>query len=152
MTTTMPQSAGPAAVAPSNDSLPLHADDVIQFPAGIPGFELCQRFVLLAMDGLMPLRCLQSVEGPPASFLVVDPGLLAPGYSVPLSSADRARLGAAPEDPILWLVIVTIDAEERAFANLRAPLVINPAAMRGCQIVSAEARYPLRSPLVTAGD
>ena len=49
------------------------ADEIITFPAGLPGFEECRRFVVLSSRDLDPFKCLQSVEGPSASFLAVDP-------------------------------------------------------------------------------
>ena len=45
------------------------ADQIVTFPAGLPGFEECRRFVVLSSRELEPFKCLQSVEGPSASFL-----------------------------------------------------------------------------------
>jgi flagellar assembly factor FliW len=114
---------------------------VIEFPAGIPGFETCRRFVLLAPADLAPLSCLRALDPPAASFLVVDPKLLDPKYDLTLREFERTRLGANNE-PLLWLAIVTVDTDG-ASANLRAPVVINPRRMIGCQFIRDDHDYPV---------
>ncbi len=118
---------------------------VVEFPAGIPGFETCHRFVLLTSPELAPLACLQAVDPPAASFLVVDPCVIVPDYDLTLREFERARLGAG-EETLLWLSIVTI-LDGEASANLRAPIVINPRRMTGCQFIRDEVEYPVDFPL-----
>jgi len=45
----------------------------IRFPRGIPGFEGCRSFVLMATEDEGPLRYLTAIDGPKAAFLVIDP-------------------------------------------------------------------------------
>jgi flagellar assembly factor FliW len=47
----------------------------------------------------------------------------------------------------LWLALVTINDRGAAFANLRAPIVINPADMTGYQVVPQDSLYPMRHPV-----
>jgi flagellar assembly factor FliW len=133
---------GSAAVTPS---APAHSIDklIVEFPSGIPGFESHRRFVLIASADLSPLGCLKAVDSSDVSFLVIDPRLLFFNYDLRLSEFERARLGAGPEDPLLWLAIVTITQKE-ASANLRAPVVINPAKMVGCQLIRENDQYPVQ--------
>jgi flagellar assembly factor FliW len=119
---------------------------VLEFPSGIPGFESCRRFVVIASPDLAPLSWLQSLDPPEASFLLVDPRLLDPSYDVSLREFERVRLGAAAGEPLLWLAIVSV-ADRKATANLRAPIVINPARMLGCQFIRDDDRYPVHFPL-----
>jgi flagellar assembly factor FliW len=42
---------------------------------------------------------------------------------------------------LLWLAIVASGPDGEATANLRAPLVINPTAMRGIQLITAHSPY-----------
>lgn len=132
------QSAPPVAAPPRP------APDVIRFAHGLPGFEACRGFVLLAADALGPVQCLKAVEGPPASFLVIDPRRVLPDYRCELSEADRRRLGAGDADTLLWLALVTIEIDGTITVNLRAPIVVNPAQMVGCQVVPYHCVYPLR--------
>ena len=124
--------------------------EIITFPKGIPGFEACHGFVLMAPEGNGSLQYLRSVDGPAASFLVMDPRLVLPGYRCELSDGDRDRLQAALEAPLLWLLLVTVETDGTIVANLRAPIVINPACMLGAQVIPHHCLYPLRHVLVPA--
>ena len=122
----------------------LASPDTIRFPHGLPGFESCRGFVLMASEALGPLQCLKAVEGPSASFLVIDPRRVLPEYRCELSDVDRVRLGVHDQDTLLWLSLVTIELDGTITVNLRAPIVINPAAMVGHQVVPYHCIYPLR--------
>ena len=117
--------------------------DIVSFPAGLPGFEECHRFVVLSSRELEPFKLLQSVEGPTASFLGVDPRRAFPEYRCQLSDVDRTRLGVSDESDLVWLAVVTVQADE-TIVNLRAPVVINPSRMVGYQLMPSNSLYPLR--------
>ena len=123
--------------------------DIIGFPSGMPGFEQCRRFVLLSSADLAPFQCLQSVEGPAASFLVIDPRRALPDYRCALSDVDRLRLGSDDDEALLWASIVTVQADQ-TLVNLRAPVVINPDLMVGYQLMPSNSLYPLRFELARA--
>jgi flagellar assembly factor FliW len=118
-------------------------DEIIAFPAGLPGFEECRRFVVLSSRELEPFKCLQSVEGPSASFLAVDPRRAFPDYRCVLSDVDRARLGDPDETSLVWLAVVTV-LDDQTLVNLRAPVVVNPTRMLGYQLMPSNSLYPLR--------
>lgn len=118
-------------------------EDIVSFPAGLPGFEECRRFVVLSSRELEPFKCLQSVDGPSASFLAVDPRRAFPDYRCLLSDVDRVRLGEPDEARLVWLAVVTVQAEQ-TLVNLRAPVVVNPARMLGYQLMPSNSLYPLR--------
>lgn len=120
---------------------------LLSFPQGLPGYEQCRQFLLLASDSLPHVHCLHAVSGPRASFLVMDPRLVDATYRAVLPSGDADRLQAARDDELLWLAILTFDDQDRAFANLRAPVVINPARMLGLQVLSTDSSFPLRHPV-----
>ncbi len=121
--------------------------DMVTFPDGMPGFEACRRFVVLSSIEMAPIQCLHAVDGPPASFLAIDPRLVLPSYRSVLSQADRLRLGVTDEGPLLWLALVTVADDNSAVVNLRAPIVINPTRMTGFQVMPHNSLYPLRYPL-----
>ena len=124
------------------------ATEIINFPSGMPGFEACRKFVLLSSAELGVFQCLRSIEGPAASFVVVDPRRVLPSYRTALSQADLVRLGTSADAALLWLAIVTLeDATGQAHVNLRAPIVINPQTMVGYQLMPSNSLYPLRHPL-----
>ncbi len=125
--------------------------NVIQFPKGLPGFEGCRRFVLMAAEH-GGLQVLASVEGPPAQFLVVDPRRVQAGYRCQLSEADRHTLAASADADgvadadasLLWLSLVMVEPDGTVTVNLRAPIVVNPSRMVGQQVIPYDSIYPLR--------
>jgi len=138
-------SANAPTAASSGQAAPRDAQ-IIDFPAGIPGFETCRRFVLVVSDELKPLAYLRSIDPPEASFLTIDPVLIEPGYDLTLREFERARLGATADDQLVWLSLVTI-LNGNASANLRAPVVINPRRMIGCQFIRDDREYAVDFPL-----
>jgi flagellar assembly factor FliW len=124
----------------------LRVEDIVNFPTGLPGFEAVRRFVMLSSPDFAPLQCLQAVDGPSPSFLVIDPRLVLEGYRTRLNQSDLVRLGVSDDTTLVWLAIVTV-AVDGTFVNLRAPVVINPERMIGFQLVPSDSLYPLRHPL-----
>jgi flagellar assembly factor FliW len=119
-------------------------DTAIAFPDGIPGFESCRRFVLLASETLAPLQRIDSIDGPPASFLCIDPSCVEPGYLCQPTPTDLQRLEAGPDTRLLWLALVTVEPDGTVSANLRAPIAINPERMTGRQVLPNDVTYPIR--------
>src|SRR5262245_44139839 len=116
-------------------------EDIITFPDGVPGFEACRQFVLIKSDSMAPLKCLQAVEPPYPSFLVIDPKLVEPEYQLKLGANDRRRLGGA--DEVLLRLVIVASTDQGASVNLRAPVVINTTQMVGYQVIPEESSYPL---------
>jgi flagellar assembly factor FliW len=148
---TSTQTSAVASRTPELEAPPQLSRDVVRFPHGLPGFEACRGFVLLASDALGPLQCLKAIEGPAASFLVMDPRCVMPDYRCELSETDYRRLGATADDTLLWRALVTIELDGTITVNLRAPIVINPTHMVGYQVVPYDCVYPIRH-VVTQGD
>jgi flagellar assembly factor FliW len=136
------------AVAPVEAEITV--SETVTFPNGIPGFEACRRWVVLAAEGHTPLRRLHAVDGAEASFLALDPRQILEGYRCELSDADRARIGADDQTPLLWLALVSVESNGAVSVNLRAPIVINPKTMMGQQVLPHHSVYPLRHVVVDA--
>lgn len=117
----------------------------VAFASGIPGFETCQRFVLVQVPDLEPALCLKGLDAPTPTFLVVDPRQVVPEYTGVLTDADRARLGAVGADACAWLAIVSF-GDGPPVVNLRAPIVINPITMRGLQVVPTDSPWAVDVP------
>ena len=123
------------------------ASSLVFFPIGLAGFEGCRRFAVLSSAVAAPLQCLHAVDGTAASFLALDPRLVLPAYRCEPNATDMARLRAATPERLLWLSLLCIDGHGHAFANLRAPIVINPDLMVGYQLMPHDTLYPLRHPV-----
>jgi flagellar assembly factor FliW len=124
--------------------------EAVTFPDGIPGFEACRHWVVMAADAATPLRRLHAIDGTDASFLAIDPRSVLEGYRCELSAADRLRLGAREDEPLLWLALVMMESSGALTVNLRAPIVINPRTMTGQQVLPHNCLYPLRHVLLPA--
>jgi flagellar assembly factor FliW len=137
-------SAAPAAwpldIETPFGAFPAEARSVVTFASGLPGFERCRRFVLITAPALAPFTCLHGLDDPQPSFLTIDPRRLVADYAPPLAPADRSRIGAAAETPLLWLCVVHVD-DAGATVNLRAPIVVNPSRMAGVQLVDADGPF-----------
>lgn len=124
--------------------------EAVTFPDGIPGFESCRQWVVMAAEDATPLRRLHAIDGPEASFLAIDPRAVLDGYRCDLSAADRRRVGATDDEPLVWLALVMMEPGGALTVNLRAPIVINPRTMMGQQVLPHNCLYPLRHVLVDA--
>lgn len=126
--------------------------DVIQVSGGIPAFEGCTRYVLVGGPDMQPFTCLQGLDAPAPSFLVVDPARVAPGYAMTLSVMDLRRLDVQPHDPLLWLAVVHVAGDQDATVNLRAPIVVNSRRMVAIQALPHESAYRHDHPLRLEAD
>jgi flagellar assembly factor FliW len=115
----------------------------------VPGFPRHRDYVLVAADATGLLRWLQSIDPEGPRFLVVPPAPFVPGYAPRLPGAVLTELGlAAPSEAELFCLVTVPDGDvHAATANLRAPLVVNPATGRGRQVVLTEGGHPIRHPL-----
>lgn len=134
--------SGPSTIETRFGSFDVTSAAVVAVPEGLPGFEVCQRFVIITAPSLAPLTCLQGLDEPQPSFLAIDPHLVVHGYHLELPAAARHRVEAIDDDPLVWLALVRLDVDT-ALVNLRAPIVVNPRRMIGVQVISAESDYPI---------
>ncbi|MEZ5627062.1 MAG: flagellar assembly protein FliW [Rhodocyclaceae bacterium] len=123
-------------------SIDVQADQIIEFPAGLPGFEACKRFTFLQTGEHSSVLQMQGVDDPSVVFSVTDPAALGVNYELTLSDADVAALGLTqPEDATVAVIVrqAAVDAGTPADAGLKAnfmaPLVVNTATRRGIQKV-----------------
>ena len=126
--------------SPLLGALEVADDKVIEFPAGLPGFEQCRRFVLVHEEGgAASVFLLQSVEDPDVAVSLTGPEQLGVTYEFPLTDEDVAVLQLARPEDALVAIIVRREDDDPATAGLRAnfmaPVVINVGARRGLQKV-----------------
>lgn len=89
----------------------------------------------------------RAADSPDLAFVVTDPALWVPGYSVPLRAEQAQEIGLVNPADAQHFVIV--NRRDRSLtANLQGPLVINAAARRGLQVVLADRRWSTRHELV----
>ncbi|TFV64146.1 flagellar assembly protein FliW [Geodermatophilus sp. DF01-2] len=115
----------------------------------LPGFPAHRDYVLVTADGDGRLFWLQSMAPDGPRFLAIDPGMYFPDYAPALPSAVCAdlKLTDPAEARLYCLVTVPPAGPAAATANLRAPLVVNPANWRAVQVVLVDGSHPIRRPL-----
>jgi len=142
-----PSSAAIPRVLQSQRFGPLQVppDRLYQFPAGLLGFEEFTEYLLHAPELLHPIRFLVACGDPDLAFPVLSAAVCAPDYAPPLPAEVWPLIGAQTEDRLELLAVLTLDPETATLhANLRGPVVINPATRRGCQVVLHDSPYSLR--------
>ncbi len=128
-------------------SVQIGEDKIISFPKGLLGFSTCTRFCLLKPSDDACFQWLQSLEDPALAFVVTDPLLFVPDFSVPIRPEQMVELKLAKVDDAKVMVIVN-KVEQTLTGNLQGPLVINVESRVAEQFVLAEKRWTTRHPLV----
>jgi len=123
-------------------SIDVAEDKLIEFPAGLPGFEHCKRFALVHEEGTDRVALLHSADDPEVVFSLADPASFGVHYEFKLSDEEQTALSLSSPEQALVVVIVRKDeaaegspASAGLRANFMAPLVINVDARRGLQKV-----------------
>lgn len=138
--------AAPIEVETLTGRVQVAPSDVIHMTQGLPGFEACRRYVLIAAPALAPFTCLQGLDAPQPSFITVDPHLVAPDFATTLSPVERRRLGVDADEALLWLAPVSV-SDSGSTVNLRAPIVVHPGRMVALQLLGADSPYTTAHPL-----
>ncbi len=121
-------------------SVEFDPNTILDFPAGIPGFETCTKFKLFHEAGKPYLFWLQSLDEPELLFTLRDPALMNLSYQVTLSDDDEKLLGVTPGDEVVVAVMVYKDKQvddkpSSVKANMMAPIILNVSKRRGMQKV-----------------
>jgi len=110
-------------------------DDVIRFAEGLPGFQECRDWVLLADGRNAALAWLQSVDRPDVAFAVVSPRRYVPGYRLHVARRELEPLEFKDLQGVRVLVIVG-KSDRSITVNLKAPVVINLDRRLGRQVIA----------------
>ena len=120
---------------------------VIHFPKGLLGFSGQTRFCLLEPGDDACFFWLQSVDEPSLAFVITDPSLFIPEYSVPIRPEQMIELKLNKlEDAQVFVIVNKVD--QTLTGNLQGPLIVNTTTRTGEQMVLAEKRWTTRHPLV----
>lgn len=119
--------------------------DVIELPAGLIGFPELKRYVLLDHDKESPFKWLQSMDDGAIAFVLINPLLFKPDYTVEVTEAEVADLTIEAEEDAVISVIITMPSNpQNMTANLKAPLVFNLKNRKGKQVILNNPAYTTR--------
>jgi flagellar assembly factor FliW len=133
--------------------LEFEASAVVEFPAGLPGFEDQTRFVLVERPAVAPVVFLQSLGLPQLCFLAVPIAEVDPAYNLAMTPEDLRQLGLDDQrqppqgDELVCLALLSAAEDGPLTANLLAPVVINLRARLAVQAVRMDSRYSHLHPL-----
>jgi flagellar assembly factor FliW len=124
----------------------IEADErqLVSFPAGLLGFEQFKDYILLDA-AQKPFFYLQSIDVPDLAFILIDPFLFRPDYSLDVDDDSLGDIGVAQPEDVLVFSIVTVPGEGGAVtANLMGPLIINKANRLAMQTVLGDSRWRVK--------
>lgn len=124
-------------------------EEVLHFPAGIPGFPDDRHFLLLPFaDSGNTMFSLQSIETPMLAFVALDPFSLDPGYEPILQPEELSQLGVKEAQELCFYVLCAVHSPTSdSTVNLRCPVAINPHTLEARQILLESDRYEMRHPI-----
>ncbi|OIQ58289.1 flagellar assembly factor FliW [Moorella thermoacetica] len=130
-------------------TLEINPYDLLHFPQGIPAFEHLKEFFFYPIPENPAFTWLQAAADPEVAFLLVDPFLFFPGYAVDLPARLQEELVIKdPADALVYAVVTIPDGDiRRATANLVGPMIINPTARLGMQLILEGTKYTTRHQL-----
>lgn len=119
--------------------------DLIELPAGLIGFPELKKYVILDHDKDSPFKWLQSLDDGAIAFVLINPLLFKPDYTVEVTEAEVSDLELKAEEDAIICVIITIPTNpQNMTANLKAPLVFNLTTRKGKQLVLSNSAYTTR--------
>ena len=87
------------------DEIEVSEEEVIELPAGLIGFPELKRYVLLDHDTDSPFKWLQSLDDGAIAFVLINPLLFKPDYTVEVSESEVADLALDKEEDAVISVI-----------------------------------------------
>jgi flagellar assembly factor FliW len=121
------------------------ADEVIDFPWGLPGFPNLVRWLPLNLESQKNFIWLQSLDDVNVALPAIDPWLVFEDYDPKLPAYAFTSLDVkdASDFATLCVVVVTPNASEMTI-NLAAPVIVNLRTRKGRQILLEGTSYSAR--------
>ena len=130
--------------------------EVISFPEGLLGFRDFKRYYFHEAAPGTAFKWMQCVDMPALGFVVTDPRLFKPDYTVKVAPSQLEGLQIENvRDALVWVILTIPEDPTNMTANLQGPLVINTARRLGAQVVLNEddvtTKYPVLEGLKAKG-
>ncbi|MDE7432538.1 MAG: flagellar assembly protein FliW [Lachnospiraceae bacterium] len=123
---------------------------IIDFSNGIIGFDNLKKFMIIHDSETVNAKILwlQSLDEASVALPVIDPLLIKEDYNPTVEDELFKNIGEIIEDEMLVLTTLTVPSDLTAITtNLKAPIIINPVTMKGCQIIVENEEYPVKYPI-----
>ncbi len=129
----------------------IQTDKIINMPFGIPGFPDHKRFVIFEHKQDSPFLWYQSVDEPGMAFVITNPCLFNPDYTIDLDRALKDLSWDPDTEPEQLQVYVIVNIPkgrpEKMTANLMGPILLHSGTCEAAQVVLTDGAYSHRVPL-----
>lgn len=127
-------------------------DEIVTFPNGLPGFERCRRYGLIALEEESPFLRLLSMDNPSVGFVLINPLLIWADYNPQIGKEDLEGLEIASSEELAIYCIVTLSpVPQQVTANLKGPILINARTQQARQMILVDERYHTKHSILAAG-
>ncbi len=127
-------------------------DEMVSFPNGLPGFERCRRYGLVALEEETPFLRLLSMDNPSVGFVLINPLLIWADYNPQIGKEDLEGLEIASSEELAVYCIVTLSpVPQQVTANLKGPILINTRTQQARQMILVDERYHTKHSILAAG-
>ena len=121
----------------------------IHFSEGLIGFPEDKEYIIMEHNTDSPFMWLQSLTTPALAFVIVNPFQVYTDYLKDISPEEENVLRPGKNESVIIFAIVTIPhgRVSESTVNLMGPVVIDPEAKEGKQVILANSDYSYRHPL-----
>ena len=123
---------------------------IINFKNGIIGFEELKQFMIIhnVESEETNILWLQSLDNAEMALPIIDPLIVRTDYNPVVEDELFTNIGDVINDEILVFTTLTVPSDiSKITTNLKAPLIINPVTMKGCQIIVDNDDYLVKYPI-----
>ena len=131
-------------------TIQIEEEKIITMPASMPGFPERKRFIILERKKTRPFYWYQCVDDSALAFVIMNPYLFKPDYSVDLTPTIKEMSWETDgkENLELYVVVNTSDGiPDKITANLIGPLLINIKRHEAVQMVIHNSSYSHKYPV-----
>ncbi|MCB1162117.1 MAG: flagellar assembly protein FliW [Candidatus Krumholzibacteriia bacterium] len=122
--------------------------DRITLPEGLVGMPNLRQFLIADFEEKVPFRWLQSVDDPSVGFLIAEPALFEPEFSLGLTESDLRGLDVSDPEELGVFVLCTFRGSwQETTGNLMGPVLVHAGSRRGRQVIVEDSGYSTHEPL-----
>ena len=135
-------------------TIEINDEKIITMIRSMPGFPERDRYIILNREESNPFLWFQCVDDPQLAFVLLNPYLVKPDYSVNLKNA-VSEMSWEPEEEKNLAVFVIVNvppgAPDKMTANLMGPIIINTERLEAVQMIFQDSPYSHQYPIYKNG-